>query len=187
MTHGDIKPQNILMFEEKAFQKKPRFIYAKLADFGYAGWCVDESKDILYPARSRPWEPPEYHHRGFLLREAKRIDIYCFGLLCLWILFEETLSSSRMSFLEDLTGNKTHGPLINLHPGKEFYDIDCIYQLKNDDLLPTLAGHLIRAEATLSIQQKQTLLFFFTSSLAYDPTIRPTTLDQLASVLDQEW
>ena len=36
--------------------------------------------------KSKPWFAPEYHHRGFKLYMAQRMDIYSFGMLCLWIL-----------------------------------------------------------------------------------------------------
>jgi serine/threonine protein kinase len=71
VVHGDIKPENILLFEGER-------LIAKLADFGSCG--VDISKD---PPRggTEAWAPPEfsqfYRNVGEILS-----DVYSFGLVC---------------------------------------------------------------------------------------------------------
>jgi serine/threonine protein kinase len=60
---------------------------AKVKDFGYSSIMVNEGHSVLMP-KTVPWNAPEHHHRGFSPQDAKRMDIYSFGLLCLWILFE---------------------------------------------------------------------------------------------------
>jgi len=81
IIHGDIKHQNVLIFEDEGHG----FI-AKMADFGFSTGFQGENDKISFP-RSRPWNAPEYHDRYFFHEEAKRMDVYSFGLLCFWFLF----------------------------------------------------------------------------------------------------
>jgi serine/threonine protein kinase len=57
-----------------------------MADFGFSIGFQGENDKIFLP-ESRPWNAPEYHERHFSPEEAKRVDIYSFGLLCFWLLF----------------------------------------------------------------------------------------------------
>ena len=81
IVHGDVKPENILIFRNREGK-----LIAKLADFGCS--VLGTSSDQLVRLRkSEPWFALEYHHRDFKLHMARRMDIYSFGMLCLWILF----------------------------------------------------------------------------------------------------
>ncbi|OQV08763.1 Protein kinase domain-containing protein [Cladophialophora immunda] len=87
IVHGDIKPENILVFKSV-----DSGVYGiKITDFGYSSFGSSESDEVKLPL-SRPWEAPEYHDRWFQLKAAKISDVYSFGLLALWLLFrDETL------------------------------------------------------------------------------------------------
>ena len=82
VVHGDIKPQNVLVFKDAITRK----ITVKVADFGYSTLTVGESGMVFLP-KSRPWNAPEHHFGGFIAQEAKKTDVYSFGMLCLWLLF----------------------------------------------------------------------------------------------------
>ncbi|KAI9775066.1 MAG: hypothetical protein M1839_001458 [Geoglossum umbratile] len=83
IIHGDIKPENVLMFADTDGSPFP-----KVSDFGYSTLVAKEDDLIQLPI-SKPWNAPEVHHRGnkYHLTEAKKMDSYSFGILCLWILF----------------------------------------------------------------------------------------------------
>ena len=81
IIHGDIKPQNVLIFGNGSGGYT-----AKVADFGYSTLYVTGDELIAMP-RSRPWTAPEWHHRGFRVMEAMKMDAYSFGMLVLWLLF----------------------------------------------------------------------------------------------------
>ncbi|RSL60679.1 hypothetical protein CEP53_005382, partial [Fusarium sp. AF-6] len=84
IIHGDIKPQNVLLFSEKG---KP---VAKLSDFGF---LVFASTKSLKLGGTTPWKAPEIEARQeHTLLQAKRTDIFPFGMLCLWVLFRGELS-----------------------------------------------------------------------------------------------
>ena len=87
VVHGDIKPQNVLVFKDAITRK----ITVKVADFGYSTLTVGESGNVFLP-KSRPWNAPEHHFGEFKVQEAKKMDVYSFGMLCLWFLFGNRLS-----------------------------------------------------------------------------------------------
>ena len=78
--HGDIKPQNILLFDKISSGHT-----AKVADFGYSTrWATPN--DLIQMPRSQPWAAPEWHHRGFTPAQALLMDAYSFGMLDLWLI-----------------------------------------------------------------------------------------------------
>ena len=86
VVHGDIKPQNVLVFKDAITRKTT----VKVADFGYSTLTAGESGMVFLP-KSRPWNAPEHHFGGFEAHEAKKTDVYSFGILCLWVIFGPTL------------------------------------------------------------------------------------------------
>ena len=71
VVHGDIKPENILLFQTER-------LIAKIADFGSCG--IDISRD---PPRggTEAWAPPEFSNFRRNVGEISR-DVYSFGLTC---------------------------------------------------------------------------------------------------------
>ena len=80
IIHGDIKPQNVLIFKDDL-----GLYTAKVADFGYSTIFTGSGK-IAMP-KSEPWSAPERMEKhDFTFQEAQKMDAYSFGMLCLWIL-----------------------------------------------------------------------------------------------------
>ncbi|KAL9132959.1 MAG: hypothetical protein Q9175_005864 [Cornicularia normoerica] len=82
---GDIKPKNILVFQEG----ENNYV-AKLIDFGCSSFGLDE-QDTVVLSRTRGWEAPEYRRGTFTVRQAKKYDIYLYGKVCLWVLLGQEL------------------------------------------------------------------------------------------------
>ena len=63
---------------------------AKVADFGGSTTASTKQIRLLrsYPWRAPELEPPKSHYN---LEEAKKMDVYSFGMLCFWVLFWERL------------------------------------------------------------------------------------------------
>jgi len=95
VIHGDIKPENILVFCENENQ-----YVAKVTDFGYSTMFARDSDRILMPY-SKHWTAPEYHHRGFTPMQARQMDAYSFGMLCLWLLFDRMMTDREGNIKED--------------------------------------------------------------------------------------
>ena len=82
--HGDIKPGNILVSQDI----EQDAISITLTDFGFARFAPNDDGPVKV-TRSEPWEAPEWNHREFKLEDAKNLDTYSFGLLCLWLFFKD--------------------------------------------------------------------------------------------------
>ncbi|KAL9076518.1 MAG: hypothetical protein Q9161_000850 [Pseudevernia consocians] len=172
MSHGDIKPENVLLFKGGVGE-----VYAKLADFGYAGWAIDNKKDVLIkPPRSPPWDPPEYHHRGFTVLGARKLDIYSFGMLCLWVLFFDTPPVSY-SVPTAVRGAQSW----------PFHDSKLLDSMKHKNTLGDFASELVRSVKGLAANHRENLERFFLSALAHDPAERTLNLEELASLLGHSW
>lgn len=90
IVHGDIKPQNILVY-----QNDDGSVTAKVTDFGYS--CLGSTEhDIVKPPESAPWNAPEIKfNEWFLLRDAKKTDVYSFGMVCLYTLFYDRFEENN--------------------------------------------------------------------------------------------
>lgn len=172
MSHGDIKPENVLLFMNGSGEW-----HAKLADFGYAGWAINNEEDVLIkPPRSRPWDPPEYHHRGFTVLGARKLDIYSFGMLCLWVLF---FDRSRVGCSVPTDMNSTWS--------WPFHDFKLLDNMKRENVLGDFAIDLVRSVEALAANQRENLERFFRSALARDPAERNMDFEELASLLGHDW
>ena len=84
VIHGDIKPENILIF----YEDDRRYV-AKVMDFGYSTLFTRDNDSIVMPY-SKHWTAPEHHRRGFTPGQARLMDTYSFGMLCLWLLCDRS-------------------------------------------------------------------------------------------------
>jgi serine/threonine protein kinase len=82
-VHGDVKPQNVLVFNG---EEGPAGYMAKMADFGYSSIFVEQARLKMYGTEG--WAAPEYM-KGMSadFEAARRMDVFSLGLLCLWLLF----------------------------------------------------------------------------------------------------
>lgn len=81
VIHGDLKPENVLVFPGQDGGG-----YApKVIDFGYSTYGFGDD-DLVRLPRTPAWAAPEWHHREFRIKDAKKADIYSFSKICEWIL-----------------------------------------------------------------------------------------------------
>jgi len=81
VIHGDLKPGNILMFPSDTETPIP-----KLIDFGYSSMALLRDNKLAI-GRTWGWAAPEWTGSLFTLSEAKKMDVYSFGLVCLLVTF----------------------------------------------------------------------------------------------------
>ncbi len=179
IIHGDIKPANVLMFQEHEAYA------AKVADFGFST-KVTEDGLVSLPC-SMPWYAPEYHPRKFTFAAAQRCDFFSFGMLCLWLLFHRNLLY-RSKSLQSLPGNDSYFgdleddfSLLAEAPSENAL----LESLKREKRLIALAHELIESMASLENQQKSNLQLFFDSTLADDPDQRADGFIELIQILTQ--
>ena len=150
IIHGDIKPANVLVFENDSKE-----YVAKVADFGYSTWLGGANDAVLMP-RTPHWTAPEWHHRPIRSESAVRMDVYSFGLLCLWLLFYHRGKTAHRNFYEDL---------------------------KTEQEPSALAHRLIIETTDMDDEKKDTFHQFFDLSLAVDPAKRCPNFGLLVCLL----
>ncbi|KAK4160232.1 kinase-like domain-containing protein [Cladorrhinum sp. PSN259] len=86
-VHLDIKPDNLLVFLSTGGSRK---YLVKLSDFGLSVIMSGGRKTKLRPATM--WSAPENDDaRTYSVDQVKRVYIYMFGMVCVWLLFGEQL------------------------------------------------------------------------------------------------
>lgn len=150
VVHGDIKPANVLVFENDSKQYT-----AKVADFGYSTLLGGTDDAVLMP-RTPHWTAPEWHHRPIDIASAIRMDVYSFGLLCLWLLFYHSGKTESRDFYQDLESEKEKSMLA--------HQLVDEMEVTDDDL-------------------RSNLYQLFDLSLALDPSERCSNLGQLVYLL----
>lgn len=167
IIHGDIKHQNVLVFKNK----NDRFV-AKMADFGFSTAFLGENDKISFP-RSRPWNAPEYHERYFSPEQAKRMDIYSFGLLCFWFLFG---TSDQLPLYENTESVNFEGK------GASLNIIERLKKNEDDNFLKWIAWVLDRQD-NIKDTERYNLKQFFRFTLVRKPDQRNMNYDHLLSSL----
>jgi len=120
---------------------------------------------------SWPWTAPEVSKEDFLLSflEARRADYFSFGMLCLWLLFTDDLSS-------DLGGDD---------------DLKKLAKLKDEEGLQMFALNLASKTTGTSEKHSQELreglAFFFKWTLETDPFLRGFSTAQWAKANVAFW
>ena len=107
--------------------------------------------------KSWPWTAPERHHREILPIQARKMDAYSFGMLCLWLLFYNKNTNRDRNFKEDFK-----------HSQKE---------------LSSQASELLRTTADLENWEKDNMQKVFRSTLAQDPAERTVNFNELLELL----
>ena len=175
VIHGDIKPQNVLVFKDAV----TREITVKVSDFGYSTLTVGESGKVLLP-KSRPWNAPEHHFGEFKAHEAKKTDVYSFGMLCLWVLFGSRLSDFPQTTADGETGLISFDiPYFRGRPTL----LEC---LKNEGRLEDIAIHLLGSIPGLDVNYAIRLRELFSLTLPHSPAKRTGDLVRVIGLLSQK-
>ncbi|KAI1323145.1 TPR-like protein [Xylariaceae sp. FL0255] len=167
IIHGDIKPENVLIFKESGRYR------AKVIDFGYSSRYKTDDCWLRLPI-SRPWNAPE-HDRPVRLwhpSEAVKADIFSFGMLCFWLIFEPHLSNSVLPDQRLDSAAATYSRLSK----------DTLYEMK--DRIGSHAKGFVKSAKGLDDNRCIALGDFFDSTLSIDPQKRQTDLSILLKKLD---
>ena len=177
--HGDIKPQNIFIFKDGQ-----QGVFAKIADLGYS-FLAEKGDDemMVFPAKSVPWHAPEYHHRGMTMKKARLMDVYSFGILCLWLLFPEHVLDRAYKSLTSVRSRSNDQSSKDLDRTRNRY----LQKAKLDGELRVLALEIVLKSLDPNGQQSANLREFFNLTLAHDPDERTLNIEMLAGLLTQNW
>ena len=153
VVHGDIKPHNVLISEDE-----PGCYTAKVADLGYSVQLLGDN-DYGYMPRSVPWQAPEWYERGHLFSEMVKMDIYSFGLVCLWLLFNEKLYENDLVF--------------DALPDKHPHPLESMKQNELKETAERLVFEIVQSSASNTID----LVLFFRSCLTPAPKNRASSMN----------
>ncbi|KAL2038550.1 hypothetical protein N7G274_008597 [Stereocaulon virgatum] len=176
IVHGDLKPQNILIFKDHTGTYT-----AKVTDFGYSSQYADDENTIGMPI-SWPWNAPEHTrlNQRWTPSEARKMDYFSFGMLCLWVLFEKSLSGAT-TLLENTGFESSSMPL---RFDRE-QSIAVLEEFRREERLTSLARQLLEAERCLSNEKKYPIGEFFSSILNQNPEKRDVNIGGLFDVSSQ--
>jgi serine/threonine protein kinase len=136
-----------------------------MIDFGYSCLGLTEDDTVMLPI-SWPWHAPELTFTvECKLRDAKKTDVFSFGMVCLYMLFWN-------HFSEDSADSTKGGSVSRLHQWK----------ISQEGILSKL-DKLLRETAGPSDELKQSLRAFFRSTLSDDRDSRNTDLNTLMAYL----
>jgi serine/threonine protein kinase len=161
IIHGDVKPQNVLVFEDS-----PGIYIAKVADFGFSTHFYGEQNLISMP-KSVPWSAPEHRHRYFCPQDAKAMDVYSFGMLCLWLLFGAE-SSETMTYP---SGAANDAASFSFEARDWFQKGDLLLSWKRDRLLEWTIQQ-VTEDKHFTAEMVDKVTQFFRSSLCFDSQTR---------------
>lgn len=143
--HGDVKPSNILVFPHP----DGKYI-VKLSDFGYASMSYNGDSLLQLPY-SPIWTALDYHPRKFRIRDAQKMDVYSYSLICFWLL---------LGMVIDQTVKPTgHISLWNNAPVLEDLKV-------SGKLIEYAEETLMYNQSSLEKDRKESILKFFKLTLA---------------------
>jgi serine/threonine protein kinase len=173
IVHGDIKPDNVLVFTEESGQYK-----ARVTDFGYSSRFTNDEDRLKLPI-SVPWNAPEVDrlNREWTPSQAKQADLFSFGMLCVWLVFETYFSGSTKPpadvqlpvFISSTAVEQTKLVLLQVKGKLQMY-------------IP----YLLAAEDNLDHQTIAALEKFLVSCLSKDPDERLAPIRELLEQLAPE-
>ena len=132
----------------------------KVTDFGYSTVTAGGSGTVLLP-KSRPWNAPEHHLGEFKADEAKKTDVYSFGMLCLWVLF-----GNRLSDVSQTTADGAAG-LISFDAPFYTGGPTLLERLKDEGRLQYVSSHLVESMPGLDGEYKIRLKEIFGLTLRH--------------------
>jgi len=150
------------------FQDEYKGYIAKVADFGFST-CFRGEHDLISMPKSVPWNAPEHHNREFWPQAAKKMDVYSFGILCLWLLFGAE-PSPNMPLPSGFT--QEEGFFISFEKPEQERNLLETWKRDSSDQLSEWASWLVKEHGYFDSSVKNSLAKFFESTLASNPTKR---------------
>ena len=129
-------------------------------------------------SRSEPWDAPEWSHVDFSFPAAKKMDIYSYGLLCLWLFFgDATLAGWELP-------SATVHAVFSGQDSTAFAEFQWRKKTGNDIMHLALA--LTGQHTSFTSETKSRLRDLFTLTLDIDAGRRSGDIESLLQILCKE-
>jgi len=122
--------------------------------------------------KSDPWHAPE-HCKNCKPAQGRKMDVFSFGMLCLWTLFEPYLSGFQ-AIPPEANWAKQYMPVKD----EEIFDMSFLSEMKRQRTLARFAETLVACEPAISAETKADLRDFFRVSLQDTIEHRATNIKQ---------
>jgi len=173
IVHGDIKTDNVLVFEDEAGN-----LTAKVIDFGYSCFGTCPSSMVTVP-RTKGWYAPE-HEPGKLVEwaDAQKMDLFSFGLVvCRLLLWEELTSAATSKGLLLLpVGEGDNNSAANLD--------SMVDELKRTVQFLELTLQVLDTLSNVTGHEKKILRTVLSLTLDPNPSLRATSFSEIISIMD---
>jgi hypothetical protein len=139
--------------------------------------------DRVYLPKTSSWVlAPEWNHRGFSIDAAKKLDVFSFGMLCIWILFKEAILDRGIIVEKAIRmPQKLADQNLSLREGS----VECILQdLKVNKKILDAVREIITDTIPEDIRAKHRLQDFFIATLREEQSLRESNFENLISYLD---
>lgn len=138
-------------------------------------------EDSFTMPKSQPWNAPEHHNRQFSLAQARKMDYFSLGVVCVWVMFEKYLSG-----LQKLPQGIQWVQCYITQCAVEPRSYGVLESIKKENKLLQLAIQLTLGDTELEPDQKQALHHIFRGTLPYDPSMRLDNLGALFGFLPSD-
>ena len=141
--------------------------------------------DRVYLPKTSPWVlAPEWHHRGFTIDAAKKLDVFSFGMLCVWILFKKAILDRGINVEKALKmPPKTAGQNLSLSESS----VERILQdLKLNKKILDAVFEIVIDTVPEDIRAKHRLQDFFLATICEEQSLRESNFENLISYLDPD-
>lgn len=159
------------------FESDARII-AKVADFGFATYSQSHNHLIVVP-KSEPWNAPEHHHRLHEPKQAQQMDVYSFGMVCFWLIFEAGSPGTLQPLPQKLLERGQYFSFERCHSEKNLL-LEC--KSNRNEMLEWIEW-LINGDQRLNGSLKDSLSRFFGSTVHFDPALRDQDLRRSLGVI----
>lgn len=147
------------------FNEDGEFV-AKVAGFRCAARIANED-DLIHVPKTDSLYAPEHSYESVTPAQARKMDVFSVGMLCMWVMFEKYLSGITPLPKEAYWAKQYFQCGEGEHLNQKI-----LRDLKQDGGLVMLAQQLMTAEKDLDDERKKALCEFVSVSLAYSPDER---------------
>jgi serine/threonine protein kinase len=180
IVHGDLGPENILIFADSESENG---VTPKITDFGCSGFTTDDNPFVFLTTKE-PWRAPEIHRREFSFDAAVKTDIFSLGLMCFWMVFYEELTKNDVGGdMMDIDRQPTSSSRHEAMSLKHTQTLERLLKLKETGQILQIAISFVESVPGIQSHIVTMMRHLFNQTLDADPAKRFSCVDDLFSLV----